>query len=203
MDGPIDIIDKTDIINTSDIEDIWAIKDIENIREKSIVINVCGLGLILFHINIGIFMFSVVVWKSEQYLDANSCGVTPLLVLGFFTETVFHVVKDYFANFKVSILCSSMKRGITLIMIDCMISVSVTQALKYQLKNFVVTIFCCNEERSESILPFRVLDIYIGNDEFTDFIVTILCSDIPRTTDAQRGKSLHCTAENSLTLPNF
>ena len=25
----------------------------------------------------------------------------------------------------------------------------------------------------------------------------------PRTTDTQRGKSLHCTAENSLPLPNF
>ena len=25
----------------------------------------------------------------------------------------------------------------------------------------------------------------------------------PRTTDAQRGNSLHCTAENSLPLPNF
>ena len=26
---------------------------------------------------------------------------------------------------------------------------------------------------------------------------------VPRTTDAQRGNSLHCTAENSLPLPNF
>ena len=26
---------------------------------------------------------------------------------------------------------------------------------------------------------------------------------ITRTTDAQRGNSLHCTAENSLPLPNF
>ena len=25
----------------------------------------------------------------------------------------------------------------------------------------------------------------------------------PRTTDAQRGNSLHCTAKNSLPLPNF
>ena len=27
--------------------------------------------------------------------------------------------------------------------------------------------------------------------------------ECPRTTDAQRGNSLHCTAENSLPLPNF
>ena len=26
---------------------------------------------------------------------------------------------------------------------------------------------------------------------------------LPRTTDAQRGNSLHCTAKNSLPLPNF
>ena len=26
---------------------------------------------------------------------------------------------------------------------------------------------------------------------------------VTRTTDAQRGKSLHCTAENSIPIPNF
>ena len=34
-------------------------------------------------------------------------------------------------------------------------------------------------------------------------ILTISPWSIPRTTDAQRGNSLHCTAENSLPLPNF
>ena len=43
------------------------------------------------------------------------------------------------------------------------------------------------------ILPPGKLSVYPENAH--------LCT--PRTTDAQRGNILHCTAENSLPLPNF
>ena len=69
-----------------------------------------------------------------------------------------------------------------------------------------------------SILKINILSIIsikTNATSITDFIMTnhrmarisrmshLLPNLRPRTTDAQRGKSLHCTAENSLSLPNF
>ena len=47
--------------------------------------------------------------------------------------------------------------------------------------------------------PFTVLSVQIDFCYLSHHVHTLR----PRTTDAQRGNSLHCTAENSIPIPNF